>query len=336
MITETHTHTEASRRPIVKPPKADYRLNLIREIMGSSGRLIIPAPYSSADFEVSTPLIEEHRQRLVNRLLELEERQGLGSKIWRISGNLSDISNTVTTHRALDRVYLGPDPQRESTELGLEWAHYCLTLPKNAIGPRNRLRVVKQEFRKSVDKFTADSTGDSQERFYALSVAAGSSRGLMAVIRELGHEAASNVHLTMVDQSADAEVDALALASRLGIQDVVKFVKTNVFRTNKYLTRLYNFIEVVGLFDYLKDEEIVYLLRNFRGSLAADGKILFSDIVPNNERAFLEKIVGWPVMKYRKAEELLSLGKIAGFDDSEMELTQEPQEVYNLISAVRS
>lgn len=333
MVMEVHTEIAAYIGPITSLRNSDFRWKLIGEILGPSEELVTPLPYGSTEFELCTPSMDERRERLVGRLLELEDQKGIGSELWCMSDNLKYVTETVGTHRALETVYLGPDIQRESTLLGLKWAHHCLMLPKNAIGPRNRLRIVQREFRESID----DRTRDTQGRLDVLSIAAGSSRSLMTVMHERKGDGISDIHLTMVDNSAKAKADAQELASKMEIDDRVTFIPENVFRTNRYLNgRKFNFIEVVGLLDYLTDEQVIRLLSKLWDSLTVGGVLLYSNIVPNTERSFLERVVKWPVMQYREADALLGLGKAAGVSLSEARLIQEPQEIYNLIAAKKS
>lgn len=328
---EIQTDVPALNLHEANPGESDYRWESIKGIMGSARSVVTTFPYDSPFFELPDPATEKRRKQLVDGLMESK----IGSKLWCLSGFLKKITDTVGTHQALDSVYLGPNIENEPEEtrkIGSEWAHYCLTHLLNATGARNRLRVVENELQRSIDEFK----GDHEERFNVLSVAAGSSRGLMTVISKIEGERANNIHLTMVDKSEIAAVDAKELASQMGIGDRMTFIKENVFRTNRYLTQTqkFNFIEVVGLLDYLDDRQVTILLGKLRGSLADGGVLLYSNITPNPERSFIKKIVGWPEMQYRKAEELLDLGNAAGFLVPQMRLIQEPSGVYNLVSAV--
>lgn len=291
-----------------------------------------PEPYGSSDFETASPIGEEYRLALVDLMLSLPDSSG--HTLFRTSANLDQISRDAATHKALETMYVGPN-RNGISEVGnrLSWARLMIENIHNSMAVRNRLRLVKQEFRCFVD-----GLAESADTINVLSVAAGSSRGLLEEVAAQPLRIRNKMRLKLIDVAPEAGEDAGKLARQLGIDDLVETVTGNVLRVNSYLENGYraHFIEVVGLVDYLReDKHAVNLLRRLINYLIEGGMILFSNIAPNDEEKFTHDIVGWREMTYRSAEVLVEFARQANFPDSAIRVIREPLGVYNMVSASR-
>ena len=304
------------------------RIQQILEVLGSK---LGPEPYGSLASEMVSPIGETDRLALVGLMLSLPHP--MGHILFRTSANLNQISQDAATHNALETMYVGPN-RNGITEVGNNflWARLMIENVHNSMAVRNRLRQVKQEFRCFIDDFAGDA-----DSINVLSVAAGSSRGLLEEVAAQPPQIRSNIRLKLIDVAPEAGEDAGRLARQLGIGDLVETVTANVLKVNSYLKEGYkaHFIEVVGLLDYLEDRHAVNLLGRLSSCLIKGGMILCSNIRPNDEERFTHQIVGWPEMKYRPAETLVAFVQQAGFSADAIRLIPEPLGIYNIVSARR-
>lgn len=298
---------------------------IVQQMVGLFGPRLGSIPYALSSFETQSPIGEDRRKKLVDFMLSRPENGGY--QLFRMSENLRQISDDVATHKALETMYIGP--KQEPNETGFTWARLFIENIHNSMAVRNRLRIVKEEFR--------DFVGNTeQEQVNVLSIAAGSSRGLLEETSKLPRSIIDRINLKLIDISPQAGEDARVLSQQLGVADRIETVTGNVLKVNGYLEEGYraDFIEVVGLMDYLKEgRHVVNLLKRLKNHLTDGGMILFSNIMPNDERDFTHKIVGWLPMQYRSAEELENLAKEANFLQGSIRIRQEPLAVYNIVCA---
>lgn len=288
-----------------------------------------PMPYQSSDFETVSPIGEDNREALVRWMLSLPGGEE-GYRLFRESCNLAQISDDAATHKALETMYVGPKPEEDEDKF--LWGRLFIENIHNSMAVRNRLRIVRKEFRNFVLDILNERESDC---INVLSIAAGSSRGLLEETSSLPYQMRTRIHLKLIDISPQAEEDARRLSQQLGITDRVEIVTGDVLKVNGYLEEGYraHFIEVVGLLDYLKEKNVVNLLRRLRSYLTEGGMVLYSNIMPNDEWDFTEKIVGWPPMQDRLADGLVKFAQLAGFETDKTTVIREPLGVYNLVLA---
>ncbi len=275
---------------------------------------------------IDSPLGEK-RAELVDFLVSLPDDHG--HSIWKTSENLTYISDNEASSRALDRVYLGTQP--ESDFNGYLWSTLMLDNLHNALAVRNRFAIVQNVFEREISEHTANNT----DTMNVVSIAAGSSRALMETAAELPEDIRSNMNIRMTDLSKDALGDGLNLAQDLGITDITNFRRSHYRAYERYLEDGYqpNFVEIVGLLDYLTDEQITGLLSKVHEKLTDGGSVIYSNVSENDEQPFLHNVIGWRPMIYREADRLASLAQSAGFDTENIELIREPLGYCNLIVA---
>lgn len=295
-------------------------------IIQTFGPKLREKPYGSLKLETESPFGED-RLVLVNSMLVLPGN--LGHRSFREgSSDLEYIAFNSANHRALERMYTGPISENLSDHL---WARIFIEGIHNSIAVRNRLRIVEQVFESHMHEVIGSGQGASQ----VLSIAAGSSRGMFETLARLNGEGRNKARLRLVDVSEDAINDAKSLSEQMGIAADVDLVQANCFRFNRYLPDGYkaDFIEIVGLLDYLKDKAVVQLLSHLREhNLSEKGKIIFSNIQDNDERVFTHRIVGWTEMYYRTLSDLLRLTEASGFNYHKPIV--EPLGIYNIIEAM--
>lgn len=282
------------------------------------------APYGSSELELVSPIGRDARLALVRGMVALPGTEGL--ELFRASANLEYISDKSATSDALERMYKGPVPEEDADSL--DWSRLFMENIHNAMAVRNRLRIVRRVFTARIEKALSRTECPLQ----VLSIAAGSSRAIMESLVTLNGAAHDRISLQMVDNSKNALKAGQQLVGELGIKASVKFTEAGFLPINAYLEDKDHpeFVEIVGLMDYLQDGSIVRLLRNLKGQMTEGGSVLFSNITPNDEQEFTHKVVGWQPMIYRTTQDLARLATKSGFDSSKVEIIKEPLGVYNL------
>lgn len=115
----------------------------------------------------------------------------------------------------------------------------------------------------------------------------------------------------------DGDADALAFARRrlARISDRCRAIHGRVPRALKSLqpSGPYDLIVAGGLFDYLPDRWAIATLRECRGLLAPEGRLLFSNLARGNPfRTWLEYLADWTLIE-RDHDDILRLLHGAGF-----------------------
>lgn len=314
-----------SARPQSLSDRADRHLIALRDtLLAQFDPDGVPQPYSSPTFEPAAPIGEPARRALIDRMLALPPETARA--LFRTSPSLQYVSENAATHRALDRLYAGPLPEEWAGDR--RWSRLIMEHTNNAIAVRNRLRIVRGE----VEAFISARVGERETPLQILSIAAGSSRGVLEAIAGIA-ETDCHVHLRMVDLSRIALADGAALAAALGISALVSAVRAHYRSFARYLEPGYapDLVEIVGLLDYVDDASAVALLGTLRTRAAAGGQVIYANIGDNDERAFVHTVVGWPPMTYRTGEALADLARRAGFE--RVRVIREPTQVYTLIVA---
>ena len=98
--------------------------------------------------------------------------------------------------------------------------------------------------------------------------------------------------------------------------------------------RSVDIIEMIGVLDYMADEQALAILAVAHSLLASDGILITANVRPNSEAPFYRK-TGWPVFTYRTPRQLGELLICAGFDSSHVELFTEPVGLHTVARARR-
>lgn len=294
------------------------------------GPLLGQEPYRSSNFETESSIGEDNRKKIIEYMLNLPGEQG--HRLFRASGNLDYISRNATNHRALERMYQGPLLAAENGDRKkLLWARLFIENIHNSMAVRNRLRIVENEFTSYTDQLIKAGATDIN----VLSIAAGSSRGMVEALARLNGAGYDKIKLRLVDNSPDAIQDAEVLIKEHGVKEVTDLKEVNCTKLNSYLEQGFrpDFVEAVGILDYLPERIILRMFSRIWERLPKGGRLLYSNIMENNEQGFTHKIVGWGEMIYRTDDELMSLALQSGFEVDKLRLIREPLGIYNLVVA---
>ena len=188
---------------------------------------------------------------------------------------------------------------------------YALNIPL-AKAARNRNRLLAEQIKKFVE-----SRAEPTVRI--LSLASGPALEIQQLI-EQHPDIASRIHLTLLDQEAEAlrySQDSIymkrimhnsSIRVNLVHQSIGSFIRQLTY--SKTSDSPFDMIYIFGLFDYFDDKICTYFLRNCLRLLKADGKILISNFSMDNHhhRTFMEYMFDWYII-FRTTEKLEALGR---------------------------
>jgi len=285
-------------------------------------------PYVSDQDEAYHPLGPKERSELFDLFLSLDLEDAI--KLWSTSDTLLEIRREASKYKSIERVYMGPleDPVTDSNKHN--FTRLMLENIKNSLATRNRRRIIKRELVKFIEK----RNKFKRSNVSVLSIGAGSARAVIEateILKNKGHK----LRLNLVDHDVEALTAAGKLAREKKVLSSLNVIEAKFYHLSKYLSKdkKVDFVEIVGLLDYLNDRTIKFLLTSVGEYLSEDGVFLISNVIPNEEQYFLHNIVGWPQMIYREIDDLLFLARESGFKNCE--LIHEPTGCVGLIRVGR-
>lgn len=180
---------------------------------------------------------------------------------------------------------------------------------------RYRLEFTIQVLRWVINKSGVLSVIPPETRGFVLSLGAGTSESTVKAIAENGHA----LGLVAVDISLSALTATERTAEELGFAHPLICKKGDAREIEALLEKgdgidgVIVAVEVVGLFDYFPDDQIVDMLRQLYRLLEPGGYIVYSNVNPGIESSPIHRVVEWPKMYYRRARRLAKLTREAGF-----------------------
>ncbi len=167
--------------------------------------------------------------------------------------------------------------------------------------------------------------GQSDVPVHALCLGAGPGR----IIIDALLEAPESSHATLVDISSDAFDYGRELAESCGVADRVKYVKGDVRDVQEVLDPPPVVVKMIGICEYLTDEQIVDIVKSLSQVMAPGGAVVFNSIsTAHGTDRFFRRVMGLHMI-HRSDEELSALFAQAGFAD--FVSIPEPLNVYHVI-----
>lgn len=190
-----------------------------------------------------------------------------------------------------------------------------------AMALRNRRRLAVQLLKGFIDSRTPP--------VHVLCLGAGPGH----IIVEAMSAATSHSLATLVDLNPDAFEYGRQLAERHGVGHRVKFVHGDVREVRQMLETPPAIVKMIGICEYLTDEQIVSIVSAVREVMPPGAPILFNNLTlrHGNDR-FFRRVLGLH-MNHRSVEELSALMQKAGF--GRFEAHPEPLGVYSVIVGYR-
>lgn len=234
-----------------------------------------------------------------------------------------EVKEGAASWKALEVIYNRPFG-KDKTVGGLVDDFWNGSINSKAI--RNRLKLAKKEVRSAILQFSG------QEEVRILSLAAGSAQAVIEVISELPVEV--RVKALLVDIDPTALSYAKKLAKMYGVADQIETLETSVVQVRR-ISRDFrpHVIEMLGLLDYVRQDNAIRLVGQIRKSLEPHGVFLTCNISPNREMHFLKYVINWEMI-YRSPIVLEEVIAGAGFND--YRLVYEPLKLHGIAVARRT
>lgn len=191
----------------------------------------------------------------------------------------------------------------------------------NCQAVRNRFRLDKIELKRLINSINNDE-------IRILSLASGTAQALIEVIAEMPNR---NITAMLVDVNQKSLNEALELGCKYGISHKLQLVCDNAFAVEEVAKDFRpNIVEIIGLMEYLLDEEAIELFRRIKNILPTNSFLITSSICNNLESRFVTWVIDWP-MVYRESRELQNLIYAGGFKN--VSLKHEPLHIHSMAVA---
>ena len=112
----------------------------------------------------------------------------------------------------------------------------------------------------------------------------------------------------------DFDNDSLnySLASLERVKDHIKIVQGNIYKVIKTLREKFDLVIIGGVFDYLSDKIIIYILSSLKEKMNKQATLFFTNIRRNNPfRIHMEYLSDWVLIE-RSDTEIFHLLKESG------------------------
>lgn len=238
-----------------------------------------------------------------------------------LSQKCRGVKENATTWKALDIIYnYCPGKDKSFTGRITDFWNGI----NNIKAVRNRLRLVKQQLKESIQKFSMNN-----KEVKLLSIASGSAQGMIEIIKEFKQKGIF-IRASFLDRDPTAIEYSKNLAKQMGIMNQINFINKS---TRDLENAVHGFepdiVEVTGLLEYKSDEKAINLLKRIYNLLALKGILITSNISPNLERPFIHWVANWP-MVYRTPKKLSEIIIAAGFRPEYCKIIQEPLKIHSV------
>jgi acyl carrier protein len=236
-----------------------------------------------------------------------------------------EVLNNVTRYPALEVMYSYKGGLPPGNGLVLRLLEYIWQHLRNARALRNRLRMVKRELRRSIS-----AALERKDKINCLSVGAGSARAWLEVLAEMPEHESARVTLTLLDRDPRALEFGAKRARDSGVKATLQFQEGRAEdMASRYPRGTFDVVEIVGVLDYLRQEEALGLCRLAWHVTAPLGEYITANIRNNPEVTFVKRVIGWPMI-YRDPPELAQLADVMP-DRINARLMYEPMLIHGVL-----
>lgn len=178
---------------------------------------------------------------------------------------------------------------------------------------RNRKEYFKQLIKNKFHK---------RKTINLLNIASGPARDLAELYPILSHSQTLKTVCIETDESA------IKYAKNLthDFQEYIEYINANIFQFET--KHKFDVIWSAGLFDYFSDRNFLTILKKCKDWCSSNGEIIIGNFnaAHNPTRDYMEIFGEW-FLNHRTRKELIELGKVAGFEESEIFIYNEPENV---------
>ncbi|MCX6354262.1 MAG: class I SAM-dependent methyltransferase family protein [Candidatus Aureabacteria bacterium] len=132
-----------------------------------------------------------------------------------------------------------------------------------------------------------------------------------------------------IDEDSDAFSFGEKLAEQMGLKGRVRYITGNAINLEGLLEVVPHVVKMVGILEYLTDDQVMELLRMSHRILPPGGSVLVNSITAHHGvDRYLRRVFNWH-LNYRSPRKILSLFEESGFSD--FHLRQDPLGVYAIL-----
>ncbi len=234
-----------------------------------------------------------------------------------------EVKDRATTYHALDMLYTsGNFSSKDGIIKGIiDYFWFQLGNPRAV---RNRLKLVKKIF---TETLTKEMNNDIKSLFCIFILGCGSSRAIIETLHNLRSSGfnLNTLNVKLLDKDPEALALSQEIISRHNIEKkYFSFIEDKIKNFEKHLDiNSVKVIEMVGVTDYLDDDDAVEIFKKIYKTLSLRGIFITANIKVNKEIKFVTNVVKWK-MVYREPKDLIRLLSAAGFEKSKMRIILEP------------
>ncbi len=187
---------------------------------------------------------------------------------------------------------------------------------------RNRKRLAARLIAGMIEQCAAEQPGHS---VHVLCLGAGPGQ----IIGEALMQTDAPAHATLVDISADAFEYGRQLAAQRGLDERMRFIQADVRDLHDYLRDPPHIVKMLGICEYLDEDQIVIIARAAAALMPDHGSIIFNSLSrAHGTDRFFRRVFGLHMI-HRPPQELCGLMARAGI--GEFQVHPEPLGVYHVI-----
>ncbi len=177
-----------------------------------------------------------------------------------------------------------------------------------AMALRNRKRLGARLLARLIDE-AADARGEGAPPVHVLCLGAGPGHIISDALTEARHPAVA----TLVDISSEAFDYGRELAGRKGVAERMHFIEGDVRDVREMLDRPPDMVKMLGICEYLTDEQVADIASAVSAVMPAGSSIVFNSLSKaHNSDRFFRRVFGLH-MNHRSPEQLQALLGPAGF-----------------------
>lgn len=155
-----------------------------------------------------------------------------------------------------------------------------------------------------------------------LNIASGPGRDLLELYAEMPSDKKLITKCVEMDRHAISYAEKLNLA----YSNDIEFINKNIFKFDT--DEKFDVIWSAGLFDYFDDKAFVFVLKKFKSWIQDQGEIIIGNFNETNNptREYMELFGNW-YLHHRTAEDLTTLALSAGFEQHQITINSEEEQV---------
>ena len=193
-----------------------------------------------------------------------------------------------------------------------------------AISARNRKRMAVRGLGELIDKYKVE--GD----VHIVGIGTGPGFNLLEAMVDAKTD---RVFAYCIDEDADAFDFGSSLAEDMGLGKQVRYIRGDAVNLEHLLDVVPHIVKMIGILEYLTDEQVRELLRVCHRNLKPEGSILVNSILDGHGvDRYMRRVFQWHLI-YRSPQKILRLFEECGF--GHFQIRKDPLEVYAILTALK-